>query len=75
MQNKHEDHHKRCLKLQWGKNTGQITVDGIIAQSWSADVDLWFCDDCQTHCMHDWPGNTYPDIKLKNGEDHGTNKE
>lgn len=58
----HDEHQTRCLELKWGRSTGSITRGDTVIESYNADVDLWYCADCDVCFIHDWGGDRYIDL-------------
>lgn len=68
MTNPHAHHSKKCLDLQWGKARGTVKTKGAYHSLYVADVELWFCNDCQTHFIIDWHARKVTDLRPEDVE-------
>lgn len=62
---KHTNCKKHCIQLRWGQSTSTIRAENTPLGGHIADVDLWYCEDHETHFYHDWHQPETRDINLK----------
>lgn len=56
--------HKTCKQLKWGTSENIVRSKGKVISKSYANIDLWYCLDCNRELIYDWHIGKYVSLQL-----------